>query len=258
MQRDAIAPDLVAFNHYPHSERYRLHGRRQIGDVPAVYVAGEPPPAIGPLLRAAAERLRLPLAVGEVHVRAHERERVRWLAQHAADAWRYARTASTCARSARGRRSAWSTGTRCCAGTTACAKTASTRSPGRTGRREPTAVADALRVLAAARPHRRRRRPRLVGAPRPRARRCAELLRDARGRDSRRRTHPRRRAHGVRVSAAGGVRRRHCTCAGTVCGSVRITCSRGSRGALPVIVIEEPHAARAKTATRSAPRRTSP
>ena len=54
-------------------------------DVPAVYVAGEPSPAIGPLLRAAAERLRLPLAVGEVHVHAPAPERVRWLAQHVAD-----------------------------------------------------------------------------------------------------------------------------------------------------------------------------
>ncbi len=50
-----------------------------------MYVENEPVPAIGPLLRAAAERLRLPLAVGEVHVRAPAAERVRWLAQHAAD-----------------------------------------------------------------------------------------------------------------------------------------------------------------------------
>jgi dTDP-4-dehydrorhamnose reductase len=85
MQRDAVEPDLVAFNHYPHSERYVFSAGGEAGDVPAVYVAGEPPPAIGPLLRAAAERLRLPLAVGEVHVRAGERERVRWLAQHAQD-----------------------------------------------------------------------------------------------------------------------------------------------------------------------------
>jgi dTDP-4-dehydrorhamnose reductase len=85
MQRDAVEPDLVAFNHYPHSERYVFSADGETGDVPAVYVAGEPPPAIGPLLRGAAERLRLPLAVGEVHVRAGERERVRWLAQHAHD-----------------------------------------------------------------------------------------------------------------------------------------------------------------------------
>jgi dTDP-4-dehydrorhamnose reductase len=85
MQRDAAVPDLVAFNHYPHSERYLFTHGAEAADVPAVYVAGEPPPAIGPLLRAAFERLRLPLAVGEVHAHAPSAERVRWLAQHAAD-----------------------------------------------------------------------------------------------------------------------------------------------------------------------------
>ncbi len=82
----AIAPDLVAFNHYPHSERY-LFGAPDgtVGDVPAVYVEGQPAPQAGPLLRAAAERLRLPLALGEVHVHAPAAERVRWLAQHASD-----------------------------------------------------------------------------------------------------------------------------------------------------------------------------
>jgi len=85
MQRDAAVPDLVAFNHYPHSERYLFTRGGEIADVPAVYVSGEPPPAVGPLLRAAAERLRLPLAIGEVHAHAPEAERVRWLLQHAAD-----------------------------------------------------------------------------------------------------------------------------------------------------------------------------
>jgi dTDP-4-dehydrorhamnose reductase len=85
MQRDAAVPDLLAFNHYPHSERYLFSQDETPGDVPAVYVENEPVPAIGPLLRAAAERLRLPLAVGEVHVHAPAPERVRWLAQHAAD-----------------------------------------------------------------------------------------------------------------------------------------------------------------------------
>jgi dTDP-4-dehydrorhamnose reductase len=82
----AVPPDLVAFNHYPHSERYVFSapdGTR--GDVPAVYVAGEPPLAAGPLLRAAAARLEMPLALGEVHIDAPALERVRWLAQHAAD-----------------------------------------------------------------------------------------------------------------------------------------------------------------------------
>jgi dTDP-4-dehydrorhamnose reductase len=85
MTRDACVPDLVAFNHYPHSERYVFSQAEAAGDVPAVYVMGEASPAIGPLLRAAAERLRLPLAVGEVHVHASAPERVRWLAQQAAD-----------------------------------------------------------------------------------------------------------------------------------------------------------------------------
>ncbi len=85
MQRDAAEPDLIAFNHYPHSERYLCEVDGAVADVPAVYVVNEPSPAIGPLLRAAYERLRLPLAVGEVHVHAPAPERVRWLAQHAAD-----------------------------------------------------------------------------------------------------------------------------------------------------------------------------
>jgi dTDP-4-dehydrorhamnose reductase len=86
LQRDACTPDVVAFNHYPHSERYLfVTDDGTIADVPAVYVAGEPAPAAGALLRRAAERLRLPLALGEVHVHGTEGERVRWLAQHATD-----------------------------------------------------------------------------------------------------------------------------------------------------------------------------
>lgn len=85
--RDATVPAVVAFNHYPHSERYLVSvPDGGIADLPAAYVAGEPPPAIGPLLRAAHERLGLPLAIGEVHVRGTASERVRWLAQHVADA----------------------------------------------------------------------------------------------------------------------------------------------------------------------------
>ena len=86
LQRAATPPDLVAFNHYPHSERFLFTPEGGSADVPAVYVAGQPAPAIGPLLRAAARRLGLPLAVGEVHVRGTAAERVRWLAQHVADA----------------------------------------------------------------------------------------------------------------------------------------------------------------------------
>jgi dTDP-4-dehydrorhamnose reductase len=87
MRAGATAPDLVAWNHYPHSERYVCtRADDGIGDVPAVYVADEPAPRAAPLLRAAAERLRLPLALGEVHVHAPADERVRWLAQHVEDA----------------------------------------------------------------------------------------------------------------------------------------------------------------------------
>lgn len=85
MRRDAAIPDLVAFNHYPHSERYLFARDDGIADVPAVYVAGQPSPLVAPLLRTAAERLQLPLAVGEVHVHAPAAERVRWLAQHVND-----------------------------------------------------------------------------------------------------------------------------------------------------------------------------
>lgn len=81
----AAAPDLVAFNHYPHSERYVFSADGGAGDVPAVYIDGEPPVRAEPLLRAAAQRLELPLALGEVHIDAPAAERVRWLAQHVAD-----------------------------------------------------------------------------------------------------------------------------------------------------------------------------
>jgi len=86
LRAQATPPDIVAFDHYVHSERYVFtapDGR--IGDVPAVYVAGEPAPRCGPLLQVAWERLRLPLALGEVHIQAPADERVLWLAQHADD-----------------------------------------------------------------------------------------------------------------------------------------------------------------------------
>jgi len=86
VRAQATPPDIVAFDHYVHSERYVFtapDGR--IGDIPAVYIAGEPAPRCAPLLRAAWDRLRLPLALGEVHIHAPADERVRWLAQHAAD-----------------------------------------------------------------------------------------------------------------------------------------------------------------------------
>ncbi|HYZ16005.1 MAG TPA: family 1 glycosylhydrolase [Candidatus Acidoferrum sp.] len=86
IRASAAAPDVVAFNHYPHSERYLFTAPDGgIGDVPAVYVAGEPPPRVEPLLRAAAGRLGAPLALGEVHAHAPADERVRWQAQHVDD-----------------------------------------------------------------------------------------------------------------------------------------------------------------------------
>jgi dTDP-4-dehydrorhamnose reductase len=85
LQRDACAPDLMAFDHYPHSERYLFTHDGAPADVAAVYVADQPPPAAGPLLRAAAQRLQLPLALGEIHVHAPPAERVRWLVQHVDD-----------------------------------------------------------------------------------------------------------------------------------------------------------------------------
>ena len=88
----ATPPSIAAFNHYPHSERYLFTAADgSIGDLPAVYVAGEPPLRVEPLLLEAAQRLQLPLAIGEVHINAPERERVRWLAQHHDDATALAR-----------------------------------------------------------------------------------------------------------------------------------------------------------------------
>jgi dTDP-4-dehydrorhamnose reductase len=148
MQRDAAPPDLVAFNHYPHSERYLFTAATAPGDVPAVYVAGEGPPRIGPLLRAAADRLRLPLAVGEVHVNAPAPERVRWLAQHVADV-EALRTGGVDVR-ALGAWAAfgmvdWHSLLRRRDGVS---EDGIYTFAGRTGTPQPTAVAEALRVLA--------------------------------------------------------------------------------------------------------------
>jgi dTDP-4-dehydrorhamnose reductase len=149
MVRDACVPDLVAFNHYPHSERYVFSYAEAPGDVPAVYVAGEPVPAAGPLLRAAAERLRMPLALGEVHVHAPEAERVRWLAQHAADV-AHLRAGGVDVRAlgawaAFGMRD-WHSLLRERAGV---AEDGIYTFAGPTGTPQPTAVVDALRSLAA-------------------------------------------------------------------------------------------------------------
>lgn len=149
MQRDATPPDLVAFNHYPHSERYVFSTDGPPGDVPAVYVAGEGPPAAGPLLRAAAERLRLPLALGEIHIHAPAAERVRWLAQHVADV-QALRAAGVDVRAA-GAWAAfgmvdWHSLLRCREGVS---EDGIYTFAGPAGTPQPTAVADALRALAA-------------------------------------------------------------------------------------------------------------
>ncbi len=82
----ALQPGLVAFNHYPHSERYvYASADGTLGDLPAVYVDERFEPRCGPLLRAAAQRLAVPLALGEVHIDAPADERVRWLTQHVGD-----------------------------------------------------------------------------------------------------------------------------------------------------------------------------
>lgn len=83
----ATPPDLMGWNYYPHSERALLdRGGPYAADVAAVYVREE---GISPrpLLRAAYERLGLPMAISEVHLDGNEEERCRWLAER----WRDAR-----------------------------------------------------------------------------------------------------------------------------------------------------------------------
>ncbi len=77
----ATPPDVMGWNYYPHSERALLdRGGRHCCDVSAVFVR---PEGISPrpLLRAAYERLGLPMAIAEVHLDGGEGERCRWMAQ---------------------------------------------------------------------------------------------------------------------------------------------------------------------------------
>jgi len=78
----ASAPDLVAWNYYPNSERALGTG----ADAPineARRLTGPISPR--PLLRAAYARLGLPFGLGEVHVAADEPGRVAWLDARVAD-----------------------------------------------------------------------------------------------------------------------------------------------------------------------------
>ncbi|MEA3032103.1 MAG: dTDP-4-dehydrorhamnose reductase [Sphingomonadales bacterium] len=85
-------PDIIGINHYLTSERFlddRTHlypdhapgsnGRDTYADAEAVRVKRlEPDTGIGPRLREAWERYRLPLAVTEVHHGCHRDEQLRW------------------------------------------------------------------------------------------------------------------------------------------------------------------------------------
>jgi hypothetical protein len=84
LARRATAPDVMGWNYYPYSERYVLtggvHGYRNL---PVVEFAPERLD-MQPLLRAAYQRLGLPMALSEVHTFGNEHERARWLlARHA-------------------------------------------------------------------------------------------------------------------------------------------------------------------------------
>lgn len=129
MQRDAAVPDLVAFNHYPHSERFLF----SLEKTPATFRRCTSP----------ASRRRPPARSCEPPRSACD---CRWHwarctstrpPANASVGWHRmpptcsscARTASTFARSARGRRSGWSIGIRCSVNARASSKTASTRLP---------------------------------------------------------------------------------------------------------------------------------
>jgi dTDP-4-dehydrorhamnose reductase len=94
---DAV-PDVIGINHYLTSERFLDHRTRLYPDHPVggngrdTYVDAEavrvrrlePDTGLGPRLREAWERYRLPLSVTEVHHGSHRDEQLRW----AAEAWK--------------------------------------------------------------------------------------------------------------------------------------------------------------------------
>ena len=82
---EPCAPDCMGWNYYPNSERILFsEGEGRHRNLALLDVAAE---AIDPraLLLAAWERLRLPLALSEVHVIGNEHERARWMLQRFAD-----------------------------------------------------------------------------------------------------------------------------------------------------------------------------
>jgi dTDP-4-dehydrorhamnose reductase len=86
---NASAPDVMGWNYYPNSERVFRRTPAGVEDRPRVaYAPGSLTAA--PALRAAHARLGLPFGLSEVHVNAHERGRVRWLAQRHAELVRLA------------------------------------------------------------------------------------------------------------------------------------------------------------------------
>lgn len=85
-------PDIIGINHYLTSERflderlerYPLHqhggnGRQRYADVESVRVHAEGPAGFRVLLREAAERYALPLAITEAHLGCTREEQLRWL-----------------------------------------------------------------------------------------------------------------------------------------------------------------------------------
>jgi dTDP-4-dehydrorhamnose reductase len=81
----ATPPDVMGFNYYPNSERYLFTGERGVENVAAATMEKrELTPR--PLLRAAYDRLGLPLAISEIHLRGEESERERWLLARVDDA----------------------------------------------------------------------------------------------------------------------------------------------------------------------------
>jgi dTDP-4-dehydrorhamnose reductase len=81
----AAPPEIMGFNYYPNSERYLYTGEQGIENVPASTMeARELTPR--PLLRAAYERLGLPLAITEIHLYGEETARANWLRARIGDA----------------------------------------------------------------------------------------------------------------------------------------------------------------------------